>query len=195
MRDGRYAIQLGITGATTAADGICCGSRDELLPRFPDLKEGDDLYFGFSTYLAPGFVTNADWHVITQFKQNFDGSPPLSLNVEQGQYKIEGGYGYPGGSRQFTKPVGVAGTGIWTDWVLHVKFSSNPAVGFVEAWQDGTQVLSRFAPAGGTLYPGTGDRAGSYVKTGPYRDPQVTIPETMYIDDWRIGTSREAVAR
>ena len=35
--------------------------------------------------------------MITQFKQNFDGSPPLSLNVEDGQYRIEGGYGHPDG--------------------------------------------------------------------------------------------------
>ena len=56
-------------------------------------------------------------------------------------------------------------------------------------------MLPRFAPASGTLYPGTGSRAGSYLKTGPYRDPSVTTPETMYLDSWRIGTSMAAVAR
>jgi hypothetical protein len=193
VRSGRYAVQLGISGATTADDGICCGSRNELLPAFRDLEEGDDLYFGFSTYLAPGFPLDAEWQVITQFKQNFDGSPPLSLNVEEGQYKIEGGYGHPAGPRQFIEPVGAVTVGTWVDWVLHVKFSADPRVGFVEVWQNGAEVLPRFAPPGGTLYPGKGDRAGSYVKTGPYRDPAVTTPETMYLDNWRIGTSRDAV--
>lgn len=195
VRDGRYAVEVGITGATSAADGICCGSRDELLPKFPDLHEGDDLWFGFSTYLAPGFSLYPDWQLITQFKQDFDGSPPLGLYVEEGRYKVEGGYGYPAGPLPFTIPLGPVATGTWTDWVWHVKFSSAPDVGYVEVWQDGALVLPHYAPLSGTLYPGTGDRAGSYVKTGPYRDPAVTTPETMYLDSWRIGTSRAAVAR
>ena len=104
VRDGKYAVELGITGSTDSADGICCGSRDELLPRFPDLHEGDDFWFGFSTYLAPGFVLYPDWQLITQFKQNFDGSPPLGLYVEDGQYKVEGGFGYPAGPIPFSRP-------------------------------------------------------------------------------------------
>ena len=195
VRDGRFAIELGLTGATTSSDGICCGTRNELLPRFRDLHEGDDLWFGFSTYLAPGFPENPEWQLITQFKQNFDGSPPLGLYVEQGQYKVEGGYGHPAGPMPFTIAIGPATTGQWVDWVWHVKFSADPAVGFVEVWRDGAPVLPHYAPISGTLYPGTGSRAGSYVKTGPYRDPSVTAPATMYLDDWRIGTSRAAVAR
>jgi hypothetical protein len=195
VRDGKYAIELGIPGATTPADGICCGSRDELLPKVPDLEEGDDLYFGFSTYLAPGFPVADVWQLITQFKQNFDGPPPLGLYVEQGQYRIEGGDGLPSGPKPFIIPLSAATTGRWEDWVLHVKFSTKPAIGYVEVWQNGVLVLPRYAPASGTLYPGTGSEAGSYVKTGPYRDPTITTPETMYLDNWRIGTTHASVAR
>lgn len=193
VRGGTFAVELGLTGATDSSDGICCGSRNELLPKFRDLREGDDLYFGFSTFLEPGFPTSGGWQVITQFKQNFDGSPPLSLNVEDGQYKFEGGYGYPGGSRLFIKTLAPATTGQWVDWVIHVSFSSNPANGYVEVWKDDTLALARFAPSGGTLYPASDDQLGGYVKTGPYRDPGITAPGTMYLDEWRIGTSREAV--
>ena len=195
VRDGRYAIALGLTGATTTSDGICCGSRNELLPKFRDLQEGDELWFGFSTYLAAGFPTDAGWQLITQFKQNFDGSPPLGLYVEEGRYKVEGGYGHPSGPRPFMIPLGPASSGQWVDWVWHVKFSSDPGVGFVEVWQNGQPVVPRFAPRSGTLYPGTGDRAGSYVKTGPYREQTITAPATLYLDGWKIGTSRAAVAR
>jgi hypothetical protein len=193
VRSGRYALALSIPGSTEPGEGICCGSRDEVKPRFRDLREGDDLWFGFSIYLAPGYPTSGGWQVVTQFKQNFDGSPPLSLNVEDDQYKIEGGYGYPGGSRLFVRPVGAAVTGEWVDWVMHVRFSANPAVGFVEAWRDGELVLPRMSPPGGTLYPGSGSRGGSYVKTGPYRDQAMTEPGTLYLDDWRIGTRRSAL--
>ena len=188
-------MKLSLKGATTPADGICCGTRDEIVPKFPDLHEGDDLWFGFSTYLADGWPLYPDWQAITQFKQNFDGAPPLALFVEDAQYKVEGGFGYPSGPRPFSLPIAPVKTGVWVDWVWHVKFSADPGVGFVEVWKDGALVLPRYAPRSGTLYPAAGAQAGNYVKTGPYRDPAVTTPATMYLDDWRIGTSRAAVER
>jgi hypothetical protein len=188
VHNGTHAVELTIPGSSTSDDGICCGSRNELLPSFRDLVPGDDLYFQLSTFLAPGFPVDADWQVITQFKQNFDGSPPLSLNVEQGQYRVEGGYGHPGGSRQFIVNIGEATTGTWVEWVLHVKFSSDPAVGFVEVWKDGAIALPKYFPPGGTLYPDPSGVDGGYVKTGLYRDPGITTPGTLYIAGWVIGT-------
>lgn len=195
VRDGRYAIELTVNGATNEDDGICCGTRNELLPRFRTIEEGDDLWFGFSTYLAPGFALEPDWQLITQFKQNFDGSPPLGLYVEQSQYIVEGGYGHPDGSQPYRISLATVTTGTWVDWVWHVKFSTDPAVGFIEVWRDGTLVLPHYTPGFGTLYPGTGNQAGVYAKTGIYRDPTVASPATMYLDNWRIGTSAAAVAR
>jgi hypothetical protein len=193
VRQGGHAVELSIDGTSGSSDGICCGSRDEIQPRFRNLVPGDDLWFGFSSYLAPGFPTDAYWQVITQFKQNFDGSPPLELNVEQGQYKLEGGQGHPGGSKEFSKDLAPAATGRWVDWVLHVRFSADPDEGYVEVWKDGQQVLDRFSPEGGTLYPGPDGNDASYVKTGYYRDPEIDRPGTVYFDNWRIGTSRAAV--
>ncbi len=108
---------------------------------------------------------------------------------------MEGGFGYPSGPRPFSLPIAPVKTGVWVDWVWHVKFSADPGVGFVEVWKDGALVLPRYAPRSGTLYPAAGAQAGNYVKTGPCRDPAVTTPATMYLDDWRIGTSRAAVER
>ncbi|MFC4949918.1 polysaccharide lyase [Pseudonocardia sp. GCM10023141] len=193
VRDGRYAVALGIGGMSKASDGICCGSRNELLPAFRDLVSGDDLYFRFSTYLEPGFPVEAEWQSITQFKQNFDGSPPLALYVEQGQYRLEGGYGYPTGPRPFNLQLAAATTGRWVDWVLHVKFSSDPSVGYVEIWQDGKLILPHYAPATGTMYPGPNGVDGSYLKIGYYRDSAIATPGTVVYDDWRIGTTLAAV--
>lgn len=193
VRSGRHAVALGITGTTTPSDGICCGSRNELLPAFRELGPGDDLYFAFSTFLEPGFPVDAEWQLITQFKQNFDGSPPLGIYVENGSYRIEGGYGHPEGPRPFEIPVGAAGTGVWVDWVLHVVFSPDPSVGSVEVWKDGQLVLPSYAPPGGTLYPGPGGVDSSYVKTGYYRNPTIDRPGTVVFDDWRIGTGLAVV--
>ena len=188
--DGRHALQMTISRAAGQGEGICCGSRSEVEPKIDDLRPGDDLYFGFSALLAKGFPTQAGWQVITQWKNDFDGSPPLELSLERGQYFLSGGYGHPDGPHHFSKPLGPAETGHRVDWVFHIKFSPDPEVGFVEVWRSGELVLPRFHPEGGTLYPGS----SSYLKTGYYRHKDISAPGTIYFDNWKVGTSREVVS-
>lgn len=195
VRDGRFAVELGLQGATSLEDGICCGSRNELVPQFRDIVPGDDLYFGFSTYLAPGFPVDAYWQVITQFKQNFDGSPPVELDVGAGEYMLSGGDGHPTRPVRFRESLAPAVPGVWVDWVLHVRFSPDPAGGFVEVWKDGQLVLPRLAPVTGTMYPSPSGLDRSYIKLGYYRDRTIDQPGTIYFDDWRIATTYEAVSR
>lgn len=187
--DGRHALQMTISRAGRG-EGVCCGSRSEVEPKIDDLRPGDDLYFGFSTLLAEGFPTQAGWQVITQWKNDFDGSPPLELSLERGHYFLSGGYGHPDGPHHFSKPLGPAETGRRVDWVFHIKFSPDPEVGFVEVWRSGELVLPRFHPEGGTLYPDS----SSYLKTGYYRHKDISAPGTIYFDSWKIGTSREVVS-
>jgi hypothetical protein len=195
VRSGRYGIELSLVGATTSDEGICCGSRNEIEPKFREMVPGDDLWFGFSTYLADGFPTYySEFQTITQFKQNFDGSPPLELSVEEGEFRVEGGYGHPDGPQVFSIPVGQAEPGRWNDWLMHVVFSPDPAVGYVEVWRDGELVLPRFAPATGTMYTNPADgSARSSVKAGYYRDRVIDSVGRIAFDDWRIGTSMDAV--
>ncbi len=57
----------------------------------------------------------------------------------------------------------------WYDFVLHVKWSSDPSVGFVEVWVNDEKVVPKTAAA--TLFPGT----GAYMKQGYYRsDSELT---------------------
>ncbi|MDT7741691.1 MAG: hypothetical protein QOE59_769, partial [Actinomycetota bacterium] len=149
------------------------GQRTELVPTTADFVEGQDRWFRFSFYLPTSFPTQvASWQVITQWKNDGTGSPPLEITVGNGNLVLEGGYGYPGGSRKFTKVMGPATTGARTDLVLHVFFSRDPSRGSVDVWRNGTQVVSGYKPAGGTLYPtSTASTASlaSYWKMGIYR--------------------------
>ena len=176
VRDGRYAVAYTIPGG---------GSRNESLPQTEELNEGDDLYFGFSTLLGEGFPVDESWQVITQWKNDGTGSPPLSLTVEDGQYSIHGGYDHPDGLGDFRQPIGPARTGEWVDWVFHITFSEFADQSQVTVWKDGRKAIDRFSPRTGTLYP---DRA-SYVKIGYYRSTDISRDGTVYVDNWRVGRS------
>jgi hypothetical protein len=80
--------------------------------------------------------------------------------------------------------------------LVHISFSPEPQDGFVEVWHDGQQVLDRFSPEGGTMYPVEkgGDDPESYLKTGYYRSGKISRPGVLYFDGWRVGSTREAVS-
>jgi hypothetical protein len=176
VRDGRQAVAFTIPAG---------GSRNEVVPRLDDLRPGDELYFGFSTRLLPGFPVDAAWQVVVQWKNDGPGSPPLSLSVEEGEFVVDGGFGHPDGPKLFRQSLGPAVPGRWDDWVFRIRFSPDPAVGFVEVWRNGRPVLPRHAPPGGTLYPGD----PSYLKIGYYRNPEIGTDGTVVFDTLRAATS------
>jgi hypothetical protein len=194
VRNGHHVIRTRIVGKGSP-EGICCGSRSELVPKLDEIHPGDDLWFGFSALLEVGFPVGSAWQTIGQWHQDTAGSPPLEISVQDGHYRLSGGYGHPDKPMPFDKPLAPAVPGTWVDWLIHIKFSPDPAVGYAEIWQDGQLVLPRFHPDSGTMYPTTSGQPAVYLKTGYYRDADISTPGTVYYDDWKVGTTRVAVAR
>ncbi|WP_433801052.1 heparin lyase I family protein [Actinomycetospora sp. CA-084318] len=173
------------------------GTRTEIVPTTATFTEGQDRWFRFSFYLPTNFPTQVNtWQLITQWKNDGTGSPPLEITVRDGNLNLSGGYGYPGGSRLFGQVLGPATTGQKTDLIVHIFFSRDPAKGTVDIWRDGAQVLSGYKPAGGTLYP-TDKKStatvASYWKMGLYRDSAITLPAQYTIESARIGNTRAQV--
>ncbi|GLZ53369.1 heparin lyase I family protein [Actinomycetospora sp. NBRC 106378] len=179
---GRKALRFTMPGG---------GKRSEIEPNVDNFTEGQDRYIRLSVRLADGFPVNANsWQLITQFKNEGTGSPPLELRIGNGNYILSGGFDHPGGSKNFDKVVAPAVTGKVTMIVLHVKFSSTSSTSVVDAWVDGQQKVAGFHPPGGTLYPGN----YSYWKLGLYRDTAIGQTATYELSDARLGTSYASVA-
>lgn len=198
VRAGRYSVGFTIPGESNG-EGITSDSRNELEPRIDNFHDGDELYFGFSTYLADGFPVQDGWQVVTQWKNEGEGSPPLELGVEEGTFNLSGGAGHPDDADPFRTVLAPAETGVWTDWVFRIRFSPDPDQGEVEVWRNGELVLPACRPESGTLYPAGGgedvpDEPTSYLKTGYYRNADISTPGTIYFDSWGVGTAAEAVA-
>ena len=189
-----------VTAGATAAQFTmpAKGTRSEIVPTTAEFTEGQDRWFRFSFFLPTSFPTQVtSWQVITQWKNEGDGSPPLEITVGGGNLKLEGGYGYPGGPRQFAQVLAPATTGSRTDLLLHVFFSRTPGQGSVDVWRNGTPVLTGYKPAGGTLYPtSTASTASlaSYWKMGIYRDSAITSPAQYTIESAKIGNTQAQVA-
>jgi hypothetical protein len=176
------------------------GNRTEVEPTTPRFREGDDLWFGYSVYLPSGFPTDVvSWQLITQWKNDGTGSPPLEITVGKGNIWLSGGYGHPTGPKNFATPISTADTGRRIDLVFHIVFSRDPARGSVNVWRDGTQRITNFHPTGGTLYPDSAKAVPtgsltSFWKMGLYRDPAITQPATLVIERARVGTGYGAVS-
>jgi len=180
---GRYVIPAG-------------GARSENVPSLRSFGEGDSLYFGWSTMLGSDFPLNIrNWQVITQWKNDGIGSPPLELTVANGQFVLDGGYGWPGNTtslspRLSSHPIGAAHPNVWDRWTAHIVFSSNASTSSVDLWRNGTRIFTGLHMPGGTLYP----RLTSYLKVGYYRDSAIRTPGTVYQDGWKVGTTAASVS-
>ncbi len=174
------------------------GTRSEIVPTTATFTEGQDRWFWFSFYLPTDFPTQVNtWQLITQWKNDGTGSPPLEITVRDGNLNLSGGYGYPGGSRLFGQVLGPATTGQRTDLIVHVFFSRDPGKGVVDIWRDGTQVLAGYKPAGGTLYPTDKKSTASvdsYWKMGIYRDSAITQQAQYTIEGAKVGNTRDQVS-
>ena len=163
-----------------------------------NFTEGMDRWFGWSMRLANTYPTDPDkWAVLMTWKDAGEGEGPLKLGTsfEPNTFRLEG----PGGDRVYWR--GPLVRGAWLDFLVRVKFSTNPSIGFIEVWykRPGDNELVRQRLADGsqrmqlaTMEPGT---SHSYLKTGIYRDSSFATPSVAWFDRLRIGTSFEAAAR
>jgi hypothetical protein len=165
--------------------------RAEVEPDVDEFGEGQTRFFRLTYLLPPSFPLDpSGFQLATQWKNDGTGSPPLELRVQDGKFRLGGGFGRPGGSRLFATDIAPAITGRPVDLVVGIVFSSDPAKGRVDVWVDGAQKIAGFRPPGGTLYPGK----RSYWKVGLYRDTGNAGTATADLSVARLGETYSSVA-
>jgi hypothetical protein len=147
---------------------------------------GRDVWYGFSFLLPPGFPVVDDRLVLASIKQSdVEGSPLIGQRFRAGKHSFSvRPPGASGGGKSY--PLPDLKLGQWTDMVYHVRYSTG-AGGVIEVWMDGKPVVSYTGP--------TASRDGAdrfYHKVGLYRD-RWKEPMTMYVDNYTLGDSFEAV--
>ncbi len=176
VREGRYALKVTVRKGDDPINAS--GNRNELL--YMGLEPaGSEYYYKWSTYFPASFPRSDTWQVFTQWHhEGSSGSPPLEFFIIDDEMRMRAG--------------GVSGPivwraplerGRWHDFVLRVKWSSNPKVGFVELYKDGKLAVPKRFVA--TQFEG--DR--NYLKFGLYRNDSISQEGVVYHDGFTVATT------
>lgn len=178
LRQGDYALRVEVRDGDDPINAS--GYRAELV-KHDSSSEGKEYYYGWSTLFPDDYPMAAAWQVFMQWHHpGSNGAPPVRFVL--GCSAADCGTPLPDtlffivdGKTVWTKAPVTRGS--WHDFVLHIKWSANSSVGFVELWYDGQLVLpKRFVR---TLYS-SGDT--NYLKMGLYRDTSIKPTGVMYHD-------------
>jgi Polysaccharide lyase len=159
-------------------------------------QEGEDVFYRFQVRLQSPWPFEGKWNALWQLHQwATPGSPQVIVQVEgssaaTGRLTVHNArelYNWWNGPTPLALDT-------WHDFVIRVKHSANPAVGFVEVWRNGvrqtmvgggTRKFGKTMPAGATY---------NYAKFGYYRDPTHVGTGVLFGDGYVTGTSYAAVA-
>jgi hypothetical protein len=203
VREGNYAAKFTVDDTSTKANCPAVPTEDPraqvISPRL--FGEGDDCYIAFSTYFPSEFPTiSKGWMQVAEiYGPPFGGSPSIGIGVEGDRLVLHRG---PTNNWEAVWKEGSdipKGTG-WEDIVLHVKFSTDPTVGFVEVWHNGVkQTLGNGSQRMyyDTLIPGINwdGSTPNRLILNQYRGLSPALgPITLYHDAARVGTTYDSVA-
>ena len=157
--------------------------------------EGSDFYVGFSAFFPADFPVPPDWFQLAEiYGPPYGGSPTMEIDVVGNRltFARDATHNY---DMPWTSSTDIAKGTRWEDIVLHVKLSTDPAVGFVELWhngfrqtfQDGSQTL-RYR----TIVPLI-NGGPNRLQLGQYRSSAPLGAVTIFYDQVKIGDSYESV--
>jgi polysaccharide lyase-like protein len=190
--------------------------------------EGQEAWIAFQTYLpldfsfavdgAPVSFPN-DGGLITQIKQlGSCGTPALGVVSSRTVFALRNSaaaHCEAGPMRSLWKVPMVLGR--WVKWMHHIRFSTDPRIGFIATWYDPDGLGLRPIPPtldyghrviGNRIYTHTqkaptghpdpacpADDVCSHARIGIYRDKDVSGTSVIYHDGWTVARTRAAAVR
>jgi hypothetical protein len=201
VRGGGYAAKFTVTDQST---DVNCPAVPTSSPRAQLVSPamftpGADVYIGFSTFFPADFPTISDgWMQVAEvYGPPFGGSPPIGVDVVGNRLVLSRDATH-NWDKVWTSATDIAkGTG-WEDIVLHVKFSTDPRVGFVELWRNGRR--QTFTNGSQTLFyntivPIVNGGGPNALYLNQYRSSTPALGTvTLYHDQAKVGSSYASVA-
>jgi uncharacterized protein (TIGR03382 family) len=175
VRQGRYALKATVKRGDDPINSS--GNRNELVYLSRE-TQGTEYFYKWSTLFPANYPSAKKWQVFAQWHQDgCCGSPPLEFYVVGEEMRLR--VGGSSGKVVWKAPLV---RGRWHDFVMRVKWSSDPKVGFVEMYKDGKLTVPK------TMAATAFGREKNYLKLGLYRDSSITPVGVVYHDAFTIGT-------
>ena len=176
VHEGQYAMKVTVHQGDNPINAS--GNRNEVL-QLSHEAPGSEYFYKWSTMFPASFPRSKKWALFTQWHQDGEGgSPPLEFYVVDDQLCVR-----VGGSSGQVLYTHALQREHWNDFVLHVKWSSDPKVGFIELYHDGKVVIPKKYVA--TQFSGQ----RNYLKMGLYRDASIAPEGVVYHDGFTQATS------
>lgn len=171
------------------------------IAQWPD-PVGSERWYSLPIMVPVGFTFASDtkWLVWTQWKglygaDGYSASPVVNMEIKRGNFRF-GGTRTNAGLVPNDGTLGAIVPGTWTHFVVGIKFSTDPTVGWVEVWRDGVQVIARMPLATMDTHNGAGDANADpiYLKQGIYRDTAWAVQHDLYYGPVKVATTRAAAS-
>jgi polysaccharide lyase-like protein len=190
-RQGLYAARVQLDAGDYGPSNLI---RTEVghTPASVSTFQNTERYYAWSSWLSTDFPLGAFDHQLMFWECDAPiYQQEMSLHVSGTTVTFNTS---PQGGQYQTQWTGTLALGQWHDFILHVMWSLDPAVGFVELWSDGTLVVPKFfmrtmhavkdggvdvTPLTSTMHHG--------LFLGTFRPGKPV--EVVYLDDVREATS------
>ncbi len=177
VAQGKYALQATVVAGDNPIGAS--GNRNELVYLSYE-PSGTERYYRWQTMFANDYPSADTWQLFTQWHHSGDnGSPPVEFDIRNEGISLVVNF-----KAVWRAPLV---RGVWHDFIFHVKWSNDPAVGFVELWYDGQLSLAKTFMT--TQFAGM----TQYLKQGLYRNSTIQPTGTVWHDGFVIGTTLDDV--
>lgn len=150
--------------------------------------DGDEVWFGFQMYVADASAEASYQYLANWTHDGAGGDCGIYFGLVPSTTNLR--LVYNGGAAA-TASLGGILFDDWDHWVFNIKFSQTNTVGYINAWRNGTQVITNLQPSNGTFDETQG--VDMLWRAGIIRSSSLTSLQTVYFDDIAVATTRAGV--
>jgi hypothetical protein len=176
VREGKYALRALVKQGDNPINAS--GNRNELV-KITNETPGVEYSYKWSTLFPSNYPSVNTWQLFTQWHQDSCcGSPPVEFYVIGEQIRLR--VGGTTGRIVWTTPLA---RNKWFDFVMRVKWSSVPSIGYVELYVNGVKVVPK------TMIATQFGNQRNYMKLGLYRNSTIVPDGIVYHDGFTMASS------
>jgi len=167
---------------------------------FPLHQEGQERWVSYQVRLPDEYpIETSDWNGVFQLKGVGDGGPPVNMAVKNGRFILKNSPYSSSTCCERDLWSGPATRNRWVKFTVHVKFSPDPDVGFVELYGDldgtGQKILMPKKHVFTMRRDESGRAVPSHSRIGIYRNPRISGNAHVFFDGYTVATDRASAER